>query len=152
MDAGDSDRGGAASAGPVSARVIDDLYTAVLVLTDEARAAFASDALADPVLTPLTRVAAASEALKVTTRLIALTTWLLDRRAGLGARSAPLLPPLAVRTAQDRLPAPMVAVIAASEELYDRTWRLAAALDAGPLGTTAPAGARGLMERLERSI
>ena len=70
------------SARDINEEIIEDLYSAALMLADDARAAFdlrCDDTSADP--DDLTRVALSIEGLRATTRLMHVLAWLLNQRA-----------------------------------------------------------------------
>lgn len=141
-------------------KLVDSLYIEAMVLADEARSYFDSAARDDRLsLAPVDRVAFSCESLKVTTRLMHVIAWLLtqralsagelsraqagesERRLGAAAASDEALLP--------RLPEAAVALIRASEELYDRVARL----DRGSFGDMPMSSpARSLLSRLERSL
>lgn len=116
-------------------RLIGALYTEALVLADEARATFA---LADPAATARDTMAFACESLKVTTRLMQVIAWLLNRKAYLAgelgehelyAESRAL--GYAVASDDElvaMLPPAARDLARGSEELYYRVHRLAARL------------------------
>lgn len=140
----------------MTARLVDQLYVEAMLLADEARAYFdGRDRAERELLSPELRVLLACESLRVTTRLMQVVAWLLnrkaeaageldtadgvarDRRLGDAAPSDPeriaLLPP----GARD--------VIAASSDLHARVSRLDRELTlAAPISP-----ARSLMWRLE---
>ncbi len=144
----------------MTARMVDSLYVEAMVLADEARSYFDQESRPDrDLLSPLTRVGFSCEALKVTTRLMHVVAWLLNRRAveageitfeqareprhrlGHAATSDEEF------TAQ--LPEPARAIIAASSDLYARVERL----DQDIASEQAPPSpARGLLSRLERAF
>lgn len=73
---------GSALHSAMTSRLIDSLYVEAMVLADEARACFDNlDARARQALAPEMRVVLACESLKVTTRLMHVIAWLLNRRA-----------------------------------------------------------------------
>lgn len=106
-------------------KLIDSLYLEAMVLADEARGyfdQFGRDARAD--MTPLQRVSFSCESLKVTTRLMHSTAWLLSQRAPHGAAN-----PLAAAAPSDAatvasLPEEARQLITSSEDLYARIQRL----------------------------
>ena len=140
-------------------KVVDSLYVEAMVLADEARAYFDSDGRDDRLaLDPIVRVGFACESLKVTTRLMQAIAWLMTRRAiaagelsdeqaasperrlGEAPASDPDLLP--------SLPEPALALIRASQDLYDRIRRL----DEGGAPEPQPSPARSLLSRLQRSL
>ena len=144
----------------VAAKWVDALYIEAMVLADEARSYFDTQARDDRLdLDPADRVALSCESLRVTTRLMHVIAWLLTQRAvraGELTRAESAVPErrLGEATPIDesllpRLPEAAAEIIRASGELYDRVRRL----DQGPLGEDAPSSpARGLLSRLERSL
>ncbi len=146
----------APAAEPLTARLIDSLYTEAMLLADEARAYFEENGRADRVgLDPLTRVNFSCESLKVTTRLMHVIAWLLGQRAQATLASDVAAPPrrLGNATSSDpdlvaRLPEDAQGLIASSCDLYARVGRLAGS----GAGETGPGPARALMSRLERSL
>ncbi len=133
-------------------RLIDGLYTEAMLLSDEARAYFDAAGRSDrEALTPLQRVSFSCESLKLTTRLMHVIAWLLSRRSGDEAASAARLGeagPSAPETVAT-LPEAARALIAASEDLYDRVSRLDRQFRvASPTANAA----RSLMTRLERAF
>lgn len=146
-------------------RLIDSLYVEVLVLADEARAFFDHHGEAERAeMVEMDRVTVACESLKVTTRLMHVLAWLLAQRAifngevaisargdkrfrlGMAASSAAG----AVAHISDE----MVALIQASEDIYQRVARLERQF----VGRTRsrrkkpPSPARDLLNRLERAF
>jgi len=141
-------------------KLIDSLYVEAMVLADEARSYFDDQAEADrTALDPNLRVHFACESLRVTTRLMHVIAWLLsqralaageisasdarhpDRRLGDAPESDPRL--------AKSFPDAAVALIRASQELYDRVRRLDR-LSGVPDPAYSPA--RTLLSRLERSL
>ncbi|BAV64361.1 hypothetical protein SCLO_1013210 [Sphingobium cloacae] len=146
-------------------RLVDSLYVEAMVMADEARSYFDSDALpGDLTGDPLQRVAFACESLKVTTRLMHVIAWLLSQRAwqrgeigdadmrdekyrlGAAAQSDPALVadfPFAARS-----------LVEASQELYERVARLQGRIDLmrRPDGKEPQSPARALMDRLNTSF
>ena len=141
-------------------KLVDSLYVEAMVLADEARSYFDSEARdARLQLDPVDRVGFSCESLKVTTRLMHIIAWLLtqravaageltraqagesDRRLGAAPETDEALLP--------RLPQAAAELIRATEEMYQRVARL----DEGSFGEE-PAGspARSLLNRLERSL
>ncbi len=144
----------------ITPRLIDSLYTEVMLLADEARAYF-DEAGRDErqSLEPFARVGFACESLKVTTRIMHIVAWLLtqravesgeihaadgrrpERRLGHANDSDPLvikqLPPSAQR------------LVTTSTDLYSRVaWLDQGAIDDEPVQSPA----RALMGRLERDL
>ena len=144
----------------VAAKWVDALYIEAMVLADEARSYFDTQARDDRLaLEPGDRVALSCESLRVTTRLMHVIAWLLTQRAvrageltraeaGVPERRLGEATPID-ETLLPRFPETAAEIIRASGELYDRVQRL----DQGPIGEEAPASpARGLLSRLERSL
>ena len=144
----------------VATKWVDALYIEAMVLADEARSYFDSQARDDRLaLDPADRVALSCESLRVTTRLMHVIAWLLTQRAvrageltraqaGTPERRLGDAPPVDA-VLLPRLPQAAAEIIRASGELYDRVRRL----DQGPIGEDAPPSpARGLLSRLERSL
>jgi regulator of CtrA degradation len=140
-------------------RVVDSLYVEAMVLADEARAYFDSDGRDDRLsLDPIVRVGFACESLKVTTRLMQVIAWLMTQRAvaaGEISRGQALAPerrlgeaPQSDEELLPRLPAPALALVRASQDLYDRIRRI----DDGAAPEPQPSPARGLLSRLQRSL
>lgn len=144
------------SAEPLTARLIDSLYTEAMLLADEARSYFEQGSRAErDALDPLSRVNFSCESLKVTTRLMHVIAWLLGQRAHAtpGNDTPPRPGKLGNASASDgillaRLPDDARSLIASSCDLYARVKRLA---DGGG-GDAGPGPARALLSRLERSI
>lgn len=137
-------------------KVIDSLYVEAMVLADEARAYFdrAKDA-AEMRQTPILRVALSCEAIKVTTRLMNLISWLLTRRAIAKGENAILAPkplahiPPSPGAELARLPGEARAIIEASIDLYARVARI----DLGPQSRLrAPSPVRTLISQLESAF
>jgi regulator of CtrA degradation len=141
-------------------KLVDSLYVEAMVLADEARAYFdhgPRDERLD--LDPVVRVGFSCESLKVTTRLMHVIAWLLTQRAvvageltrGQGSAPERRLGP-APRTDDEvagKVPKTALALIRASEELYERVRRL----DEGVAAPEPqPSPARGLLSRLQRSL
>ena len=111
-------------------KLIDALYIEALVLADEARTYFDEGSKLDKErLAPEARVHFSCEAIKVTTRLMHVITWLLSARAttGGGVRAIAFVPPTSSSIIAG-LPESSAMLIAASEELYNRVTRLDARL------------------------
>ncbi|MEH3107277.1 MAG: DUF1465 family protein [Sphingomonas fennica] len=142
----------------LTARLVDGLYAEAMLLADEARHWFDQQGREVRAgLSPLLQVEMSCEALRVTTRLMHVIAWLLNRRALAAGeigeedlrRPANRLGPVergdpAVLAG---LPADARALIEASRDLHERVARLDARM-----GDPAPAGqgpARGLFRRLE---
>lgn len=142
----------------LASRLIDSLYTEAIILAGEARAYFDEPGQAESnSLSPVLRVGFSCEALKVTTRLMHVVAWLLNKRA----EDAGELSPgelshgsrrLGAAAASDpavtsHLPAMARGLIESSCDLYDRVRRL----DRGPaLDAEANSPAHSLFQRLER--
>lgn len=109
----------------LTTKLIDSLYLEAMVLADEARSyfdQFSRNARAD--MTPLQRVSLSCESLKVTTRLMHSTAWLLAQRSPQGS-SNPLAAAAPSETATvDNLPDEAQTLIRESEDLYARIQRL----------------------------
>lgn len=113
-------------------RLVDSLYTEAMLLTDEARAYFdgsGRDTRAQ--LAPLQRVGFSCEALRITTRLMCVVSWLLSQReAAFGNRYYDQDPPaLGIAAPSDPstchdLPDEARALIRQSEDLYERIARM----------------------------
>jgi regulator of CtrA degradation len=141
-------------------KLVDSLYVEAMVLADEARSYFDSDARDQRMaLDPVDRVAFSCESLKVTTRLMHLIAWLLTQRAvaagelsrgQAGETDRRLgIAPVSDEALLPRLPAAAVELIRATEELYERVGRL----DEGSFSGSPPGSpARSLLSRLERSL
>jgi len=137
-------------ASALTEKLIDSLYLEAMVLADETRGyfdQFGRDARAN--MTPLQRVSFSCESLKVTTRLMHSTAWLLAQRA---PRST--VNPLAAAAPSEAatvasLPEEAQQLIRASEDLYARIQRLDTKL-ARP--TTEPNPALYLRARLEQAF
>lgn len=136
-------------------RLVSQLYTEAMLLADEARAYFDEGGRAErEALEPMARVAFSCESLKVTTRLMHVIAWLLTQRAV----AAGEMPEADARAPSRRLgeapysdPSALAVVppkarllIDGSIELFRRTARLDATLDAAP----APSPARDMLDRL----
>jgi regulator of CtrA degradation len=141
-------------------RLVDSLYVEAMVLADEARSYFDTQARDDRlVLDPVDRVAFSCESLKVSTRLMHVIAWLLNQRAlaaGEITRAEAASPARRLGEAQatdeqlmPKLPEQAAELIRASEELYERVRRL----DEGTYAREeAPSPARSLLSRLERAF
>ena len=138
-------------------RLIGALNAEAMLLADEARSWFdehARAARAD--LPPLVQVGLSCEALKVTTRLMQVLAWLLNRRAveaGEISEAQAQAPHNRLGEVADSDPATLaalpldaIALIEASRDLFQRVARLEAGL-ARPSAEQGPA--RGLFRRLE---
>jgi len=141
-------------------RLVNSLYTEAMLLADEARGYFEHQGRDDrTLLDPLARVTLSCESLKVTTRLMHVLAWLLTERAiELGqmsdeeaAASARRLGDAAPSDAASLagLPAPAIALVEASQDLYARVRRLE--VDA-PAEAAAVSPALSLLDRLERAF
>ena len=141
-------------------RLIDALYVEAMVLADEARSYFENHGRDDRLgLDPLARVGFSCESLKVTTRLMHVIAWLLNRRAvaagEISAREGQH-PERRLGEAPDsdealleRLPESALGLIRSSQELYERVRRID---DGGAAEEPQPSPARGLISRLQRSL
>jgi regulator of CtrA degradation len=141
-------------------RLVDGLYVETMLLADEARSYFDTQArVARSQLDPLDRVVFSCESLKVTTRLMHVIAWLLTQRAldaGEIAVDAALHPSrrlgdpvVSDAAAVAKLPDDAKALVAASIDLYRRVERLDDGLDDEE---PAPSPARSLMSKLERAF
>ena len=127
-------------------RLVNSLYTEAMVLADEARAYFDHEGRQR------------CESLKITTRLMHVLAWLLTERAiELGqmgeAEAAASARRLGDASASDAaelkgLPAPALALIDASQDLYARVRRL----EADVPGVSGASPALSLLDRLERAF
>ena len=141
-------------------RLIDSLYTEAMLLGDEARGYFdASCHAARDALPALDRMHFSVEALKITTRLMHILSWLLTQRAV----DAGEITPEAALAAAHRVPPPIdsdpaiVAVLPdearalaeGSIELYRRVQRLDASLDADAMPSSP---AHHLLNRLKDAL
>ncbi|MGH6781995.1 MAG: DUF1465 family protein, partial [Sphingomonadaceae bacterium] len=142
----------------MTARLVDSLYVEAMVLADEVRAYFDEPGRAErDTLSPELRVSFSCESLKVTTRLMHVIAWLLNRRAVEAGELTPTQardPSRRLGSAQDsdltvvaELPLAARTLIAASRDLYDRVDRIDR--DLGGV-TVVPSPARGLVERLQQ--
>lgn len=141
-------------------RLVNGLYTEAMVLADESRAYFDHQGREDREgLGPTERVALSCESLKITSRLMHVLAWLLTERAiELGQMSdqeaASASRRLGEAAASDAasiegLPAPAIALIGASQDLYARVRRFEIE---GAGETTAMSPALSLLNRLERAF
>ena len=144
----------------MTARMVDSLYVEAMVLADEARGYFDQEGRPDrDRLSPLSRVGFSCEALKVTTRLMHVVAWLLNRRAveageiTFDQAREPQHRLGHAATSDDefvaQLPEGARAIIAASTDLYARVERLDQDIGS-PQEAISPA--RGLLSRLERAF
>jgi regulator of CtrA degradation len=144
----------------ITSRLIDALYTEVMLLADEARSYFDEAGRGDRLtLEPFLRVGFACESLKVTTRIMHIVAWLLTQRAvetGEIAGHEGRRPERRLGHAQEsdaetvaKMPVEARRLIEASSDLYARIRRI----DEGVV-TEEPAAspARALMGRLERGL
>lgn len=135
--------------GGTIAIVVEDMYIETMVLADEARSYFDGYGRAEQAVLPAAMQAAFGvEALKVTTRLMHVLSWLIAMRSA-GGPSADLgeSPP----TDPDLLngfPEDAVRIIGESVDLYRRAARVAAMIMTGP----APNAPRELIDRLNRAF
>ena len=141
-------------------RLVNSLYTEAMLLADEARAYFDHQGRQDrESLDPVTRVGLSCESLKITTRLMHVLAWLLTERAiELGqmdeAEAAASARRLGDAASSDvdsvrGLPAPAIALIDASQDLYARVRRLESE-SPEPVSMVSPA--LSLLDRLERAF
>lgn len=141
-------------------KLIDSLYVEAMVLADEARAYFDQGAREERLeLDPVVRVGFSCESLKVTTRLMHVIAWLLTQRAVVageltrGQGSAPERrlgeAPRTDEGLAGKMPDNALALIRASEELYERVRRLD---DGVAAPEPQPSPALGLLSRLQRSL
>ena len=138
----------------MTARLVDQLYVEAMLLADEARAYFdGRDHGERERMSAELRVAFACESLRVTTRLMHVIAWLLNRKAEAAGELDPaetIDRRLGVAAASDpdlvaRMPDGAREVILSSTDLYARVARLD-----HDLGTEAPSSpARTLLGRLE---
>ena len=144
----------------LSRRLIDGLYVETMLLADEARSYFDSPGQMErDGLTPIDRVIASCESLKVTTRLMHVIAWLLTQRAlyageiSPGAATHPSRrlgdPVVSSDEAMAKLPAEARSLVAASADLFRRVERLDEMLD-DLEPTISPA--RSLLSKLERAF
>lgn len=109
----------------LTTKVIDSLYLEAMVLADEARSyfdQFSRNARAD--MTPLQRVSLSCESLKVTTRLMHSTAWLLAQRSPQGTSNPLAAAAPSETTTVETLPEEARTLIRESEDLYARIQRL----------------------------
>ncbi len=144
----------------LTTRLVDALYTEAMILADEARSYFDDRGRADRhALAPLERVAFTCESLKVTTRLMHIIAWLLTRRALEAgeisqheardpARRLGRIDP-ADPAEMASLPETALALIRASDDLYQRVRRLDDGLERNVIALSP---AHGLLKRLERAF
>lgn len=141
-------------------RLIDSLYTEAMLLGDEARGYFDQSChAARDALPALDRVHFSVEALKITTRLMHILSWLLTRRAVDAGEIAPeaalakahrIGPPVTSEPEMiAALPDEARALAEGSIELFRRIQRLDASLDAG---ATPASPAHQLLDRLKGSL
>lgn len=137
--------------------LIDPLYAEALALADEARGYFAQTGQDDRLdLEPMERVLFSCESLKVTTRLMHVISWLMVGKAVAAGEMTPAeacVPERRLGFVEGsdetkeprltRLPAPALALIRRSRELYERVSRIEASLMEHGQG-----GARALQDRL----
>ena len=146
-------------------RLIDSLYTEAMVLADEARGFFDYRAEENrAALGKIERVEFSCESLKVTTRLMHVIAWLLAQRASFTGElseavrhdpryrlgeAAPSLDGAIAHFSGD-----MLALIDASEDLYDRVARLEGQLVGRSRGVHGGilSPARDLLAQLERAL
>jgi regulator of CtrA degradation len=129
-------------------KLIDSLYLEAMVLADEARSyfdQFSRDSRAD--MTPLQRVSFSCESLKVTTRLMHSTAWLLAKRSPQGTSN-----PLAAAAPSETetvagLPEEAQGLIRESEDLYARIQRLDEKLAHAPKAANPALDLRARLER-----
>jgi regulator of CtrA degradation len=144
----------------ITRKLVDSLYVEAMVLADEARSYFDSEATADrEAMAPDLRVHFACESLRVTTRLMHVIAWLLTQRAVAAGEitAADATKPdrrLGEAPESDQLlarafPAAARELIQTSQELYDRVRRLDR-LSGQPAQPFSPA--RTLLNRIERSF
>jgi regulator of CtrA degradation len=141
-------------------RLIDSLYTEAMLLGDEARGYFDDSCHATrDALPALERVQFSVEALKITTRLMHIISWLLTQRAvdagEISAHQA-LAEAHRMRTPIDSdpvtvaaLPDEARALAEGSIELYRRVTRLDASLD---VDAAPPSPANALLDRLRDAL
>ncbi len=141
-------------------RLVDSLYTESMLLADEARSYFDTRGREDRVdLDPFSRVAFSCESLRLTTRLMHISAWLLTQRAlaageideGQAGRPERRL---GDRIEVDealvaRLPEGAVSLIRASQDLFDRVLRVA---EGQLTDDPPPSPARSLFGRLQRAF
>jgi regulator of CtrA degradation len=141
----------------LTGRLIAALYEEALQLAEEARIWFDTHGPAlRKQLPPVAQVGLASEALKVTTRLMHVHAWLFDRRGvARGERDAGTVrfPSATLHPVVDgdpellaQLPFEALSLIEASRDLYERVARMAGGIEQA---AAAESPARGLFQRLE---
>ncbi len=141
-------------------RLIDSLYTEAMLLGDEARGYFDESChAARDALPALDRVQFSVEALKITTRLMHIISWLLTQRAvdaGEITAQQALAEAHRMRTPIDSeagaiagLPDEARALAEGSIELYRRVARLDASLD---MASATPSPAHQLLDRLKDAL
>ena len=149
---------------PITPMLVESLYLEAMALADEARGYFDREGATDRgKLEPVARVAFSCEALKVTTRLMHVVSWLLvckavqagelneaeaghpDRRLGQASDSEN-----SVRLAY--LPTRSREIVERSRDLYDRVSRLDAQIGQLPPDGDAGSGARALLDRLRSQL
>ncbi len=141
-------------------RLIDSLFTEAMLLGDEARGYFDKSCRATrDALPPLERVQFSVEALKITTRLMHIISWLLTQRAV----DAQEIPPEAATVTAHRLGQPIEsdadavaalpdearALAEGSVELWRRIQRLDDSLD---VQAAPPSPAHQLLDRLKDAL
>jgi len=131
-------------------KLIDALYIEALVLADEARTYFEEDCKSErDGLAPKARVQFSCEAIKVTTRLMHVITWLLSARASADTYFGQIaaVPPTPTATLAV-LPSAARTLITTSQSLYERVARLDTM--APRVTTTSPA--RALIAQLDAAF
>lgn len=148
---------------PITPKLVDTLYLEAMTLADEARSYFDREGASDRGrLDPVARVAFSCEALKVTTRLMHVVSWLLVQKAvqaGEIAGEEAVTPERRLGRATDSedslrlafLPVRAREIIDRSRDLYDRIARLDTQLVAMPADSEG-SGARALLDRLRSSL
>lgn len=147
---------GAMTTSHIQRRLIDSLYTEVMLLADEARGYFDQIGRSErESLDAMTRVMFSCESLKVTTRLMHVIAWLLTQRAVAmgelpvsdGFHSSRRLgsAPETDHASLDAMPQAAYGLIVASMELYRRVARLDA-FELEPAPPVSPA--RTMLDRL----
>jgi len=146
--------------GTITPRLVSALYVEAMVLADEVRAYFDESGREErDHLPPLLRVTFSCESLKVTTRLMHIIAWLLNRRAvdaGELSEGDALHETRRLGNATESdeailrpLPARGQLLIRASQDLYERVARL----DDGLVPASRPINpARSLIDRLEAAF
>lgn len=146
---------------PLTAKLVEGLYTEAMLLADEARSHFDAHGRDErEALSPALRLGYAVESLKVTTRVMHVVAWLLTQRAVLRGELSDFegrTPDRRLGRAEPgdagiivQLPETARRLVEASEELYGRVARLEAELLAPPARKPSPA--RALWGKLERSF